>query len=185
MRSLSSRCTFTILIHCDLKGERSPNHHGVNGRFCPFNGYWSRDLYVLRIGRRPRISNLSALARWVMFRRAFLGVFSIGAHRAPSSMPYSICILRPIGGTQNSRSEPLSRHAIAEYSKKRTSQEGVPDQTAKFPQARSSGRRCWQTPSPQHPSARAPPEFYPTANTRPKSWRHGRPSSPGPYRQYW
>lgn len=32
-----------------------------------------------------------------MFRRAFLGVFSIGAHRAPSSKPYLMLILRPIG----------------------------------------------------------------------------------------
>ena len=44
-------------------GERSPNHHGVNGRFCPFNGCRSCDLHVLRTVWRPRTPNLSAFAQ--------------------------------------------------------------------------------------------------------------------------
>lgn len=45
----------------------------------------------------PEHRTWAFLLRWVMSRRTFLGIFSIGAYCAPSSTPYLMRISRPIG----------------------------------------------------------------------------------------
>ena len=45
----------------------------------------------------PELQTWALLLRWVMSRRTFLGIFSIGAYCAPSSTPYLMRISRPIG----------------------------------------------------------------------------------------
>lgn len=163
-------------------GERSPNHHGVNGRFCPFNGCWRCDLHVLRTGWRPRTPNLSAFAQVghvptyifgsIQHWSAPCAILSVlfGTQIAPDR--HKKCPrwqITPSGALKTVVLHLIQGMPMLNTPKNARRKRGVPAQSAKFPQVRSSGRHCWQTPSRRRPSGRAPSGSFPTADNRPAS----------------
>ena len=179
-------------------GERSPNHHGMNGRFWGFNGchkdraahiaarkaiqLWAHSLSV-------RVGPHSTCIFWSILRRkvpntahgtSFAPCAVLDWHKEGPLMAKSAT-----KGPQGSRYVPLRDSTLLNTLKNARRQRGYPLRLVRCPRACSSDRRCWQIPSPRHPFARGPQALYPTASNRRASWHRGRPNPPGPCRQYW